>query len=69
MLAQHWAYVCARLYRELPRGEGMMCRALLAALPMLPTVLVRRWRARRRGDLGDRDILALATPEAVGESE
>jgi GT2 family glycosyltransferase len=68
MLAQHWAYVTARLYREAPSGDGTMCRALLAALPMLPAVLRRRWRERRRGDLDDRDILALATPPGAGES-
>jgi GT2 family glycosyltransferase len=67
MLAQHWAYVCARLYRELPSGEAMMYRALLAALPMLPVVLPKRWHERRRGDLGDRDILAMATPPQGGE--
>jgi hypothetical protein len=44
----------------------MMCRALLAALPMLPAALLRRWRERRRGDLGDRDILALAMPPEAG---
>jgi len=66
MLAQNWAYVAARLYREVPSGNGMMCRALLAALPMLPAALLRRWRERRRGDLGDRDILALAMPPEAG---
>ena len=68
MLAQNWAYVAARLYRELPSGEGMMCRALLAALPTLPAALIKRWSARRRGDLGDRDILALATRRQDGEA-
>ena len=63
MLTQHWVYVCARLYQEILRGEGTMCRALLRALPALLPALVRRWRARRRGDLSDRDVLAMATPE------
>jgi GT2 family glycosyltransferase len=67
MLAQNWAYVAARLYREMPSGDGTMCRALLAALPVLPAALLRRWRERRRGDLGDRDILALAMPPKAGE--
>ena len=62
MLSQHWVYVCARLYREVLAGEGRMCRALLRALPRLPQALAKRWRERRRGDLGDGDILALATP-------
>jgi GT2 family glycosyltransferase len=62
MLSQHWVYVCARLYREVLAGERMMCYALLRALPLLPAALIRRWRERHRGDLTDRDILALATP-------
>ena len=66
MLVQNWGYVAARLYRETPSGDGTMCRALLAALPVLPAALLRRWRERRRGDLGDRDILALATPPEPG---
>jgi GT2 family glycosyltransferase len=62
MLTQHLVYVWARLLREVPSGEGMMARALLRALPMLPRSLIKRWREHHRGDLGDRDILALATP-------
>ena len=65
LLAQHAAYICARLWRELTRGEGMTLRAVLRALPSLPAALARRWRERRRGDLSDRDILALADPLAA----
>jgi GT2 family glycosyltransferase len=67
MLTQHWVYVCARLYQEILRGEGTMCRALLRALPALLPALVRRWRARRRGDLSDRDVLAVVG-EAAGRA-
>jgi len=69
LLAQHWGYVCARLYRELPEGEGMMCRALLRALPVLPVALAKRWQERRRGDLDDRDILAMARPSLEDKPE
>lgn len=69
MLAQHFAYVCARLAREVSRGEGTMCRALLRALPMCAWVLMKRWAARRRGDLGDREILERAMPPAARQGE
>jgi hypothetical protein len=69
MLAQHWVYVCARLYREVLAGERMMCYALLRALPLLPAALIRRWREHHLGDLDDRDILAMATPLDQGERQ
>ncbi|GEM_PF-1778715 len=65
MLAEHLVYVCARLARELPSGEATMCRAALRALALLPRALQRRWAERRRGDLGDREILAISRPEAA----
>ena len=70
LLAQHFAYVWARLLREVLSGEGTMFRALLRALPMLGWVLMKRWSAHRRGDLGDREILDMARPAAarVGEA-
>jgi len=69
MLAQHFAYVCARLVREVSRGEGTMCRALLRALPMLPRVLAKRYAAHRRGDVGDREILDQAMPPVARQGE
>jgi GT2 family glycosyltransferase len=60
LLSQHVAYVWARLAREVLAGESMMCRALVRALPLLPRVVRKRWSARRRGDLGDREILGIA---------
>jgi GT2 family glycosyltransferase len=68
MLAENCAYVCARLLRELLGGEGTMARAFLRALPLLPRMLTRRWRDRRRGDLSDHQILAAAQPAAPAES-
>jgi len=68
LLAEHLAYVWARLASELPRGEGAMCRALLRALPLLPPALVKRWREHHRGDLSDGDILLTATPANAQEA-
>jgi len=65
LLAQHFAYVWARLVRELLSGEETMFRALVRALPMLGWVLMKRWSAYRRGDLGDREILEMARPAAA----
>ncbi len=65
LLLQHFAYVWARLVREVMSGEGMMCRALLRALPMLGWVSMKRWAAHSRGDLGDREILERAAPRAA----
>ncbi len=62
MLTQHLVYVWARLTREVLAGEAALCRALLRALPAFPSALRGRWQCRRRGDLGDRDILAMADP-------
>ena len=65
LLAQHFAYVCARLAREVLSGEGTMCRALLRALPLFRWVLLMRIRERRRGDLTDAEILRRACPPAA----
>lgn len=62
LLAQHLVYVWARLAREILAGDGMLCRALLAALPRLPRALMARRRVWRRGDLPDTDILERANP-------
>jgi len=62
MVTQHLVYVWARLTREVLAGEAALCRAVLRALPSFPSALRGRWQCRRRGDLGDRDILAMADP-------
>jgi len=67
MLVQHVAYVAIRLLREVTAGEALMAHALLRAVPAAPAALSRRWRERRRGDLPDRDILRLSTPQEEGE--
>jgi len=69
LLAQHFAYVCARLAREIMVGEETMCRALLRAAPLCGWMLLKRWGEHHRGDLGDREILALASPPGRRESE
>lgn len=69
LLTRHVAYVWARLAREVLAGESMMCRALLRALPLLPRAVRRRWAARRRGDLGDREILGAACPGTAERGE
>ncbi|HUU53558.1 MAG TPA: glycosyltransferase [Armatimonadota bacterium] len=66
-LAQHAAYVCARLFKEILSGEGTMARAVLRALPSSPSVLLKRWHEHRRGDLTDREIMAMARPPSSGE--
>jgi GT2 family glycosyltransferase len=68
LLAQHWGYVSARLMKEVPAGEPFMCHALLRAIPRLPRAIFRRHLARRRGDLSDRDILAMAHPITPADS-
>ena len=65
LLWQHFAYVCARVVREVLAGEGTMCRALLRALPLSRWVLLKRVGERRRGGLSDRQILARAEPPAA----
>lgn len=67
LLAQHFAYVWARLVSEVLRGEGMMCRAVLRALPLAPWVMMKRWREHRRGDVSDRAILQMARPPSADE--
>ena len=67
LLAQHGAYVCARLFKEVLGGEGTMARAVLRALPSCPLVLLKRWQQYRRGDLTDREIMAMARPPSAGE--
>ena len=67
MLAQHAAYVCARLFKEILGGEGTMARAVLRALPAYPSVLLKRWQQYRRGDLTDREIMEMARPPSAGE--
>ncbi len=62
MLAQHLAYVWARLFTEILNGERTMAYAVLRALPLLPRVLMKRWGLWRRGDLTDAQILAIARP-------
>jgi len=62
LLAQHFAYVCARLAKEIMAGQATMCRALLRAAPLCGWMLMKRWSQHRRGDLGDREILRLASP-------
>jgi len=62
LLTQHFVYVGARLLREIPGGVSMMSGAVLRALPVLPRALLRRWREPRRGDFGDREIMALLEP-------
>lgn len=62
LLTQHFVYVVARLAREVPSGVNMMSGAILRALPLLPRALLRRWQVQRRGDLGDREIMALLEP-------
>jgi len=69
LIARHLVYVWARLAQEILAGEGTICWALLRALPLLPCAMVKRSRARRRGDLGDRDILVMADPTAAAEPE
>ena len=69
LLDRHLVYVCARLGSELLAGERTMCRAVLRALPLLPWLLLKRWGERRRGDVGDREILARARPPAAGAFE
>jgi len=68
LLAQHAAYVVARLFKEILSGEGTMARAVLRAMPSCPFVLLKRWQQFRRGDLTDRDIMAMARPSATGNS-
>jgi len=67
LLAQHVAYVWARLVSEVLRGDGMMCRAVLRALPLAPWVMMKRWREHRRGDVSDRAILQMARPPSADE--
>jgi GT2 family glycosyltransferase len=67
LLAQHAAYVCARLFKEILGGEETMARAVLRALPSCPLVLLKRWQQYRRGDLTDREIMAMARPASAGE--
>jgi len=67
LLAQHFAYVWARLVSEVLRGEGTMCRAALRALPLAPWVMMKRWGQQRRGDVDDRTILQMARPPAADE--
>jgi GT2 family glycosyltransferase len=62
LLAQHVAYVWARLAFEVLCGESAICRATLRALPRLPLALLKRHQASHRGDLSDRDILTMADP-------
>ena len=66
MLAQHAAYVCARLFKEILGGEGTMARAVLRALPAYPSVLLKRWQQYRRGDLTDPEIMEMARPPSAG---
>jgi GT2 family glycosyltransferase len=68
MLAQHLAYVSARLLSECLRGERTMVQAVLRALPLAPRVMAKRWRDGQRGDLADREILDLARPPAADEA-
>jgi GT2 family glycosyltransferase len=67
LLARHLVYTWAVLARETDGESRMMTRAVIRALPLLPAVLLRRWREWRRGDLGDREILALSRPPAAGD--
>jgi len=67
LLAQHLAYVWARLASEVLAGEERMCRAVLRSAPLCPVALIMRAREYRRGDLGDRDILRRARPPAADE--
>lgn len=69
LIAQHLVYVWARLLHELLSGEGTICRAALRALSCLPIALLKRHQANRRGDLSDRDILAMANPPPPSASE
>ncbi len=66
LLAQHLAYLCARLAKEIMAGEGTLCRALFRGLPLCAWMLLKRWADYHRGDLGDREILALASPHRTG---
>ena len=59
LLTQHFAYVAARLVREVPAGENLMAGAVLRALPALPQAMWKRGKARRPGDLEDREIMTL----------
>lgn len=59
LLTQHFVYLAMRLVREVLNGENLAAGAVLGALPVLPRALRRRWQTHRRGDLDDREILAL----------
>ncbi|HUU53486.1 MAG TPA: glycosyltransferase family 2 protein [Armatimonadota bacterium] len=67
LLAQHVAYVCARLFREILSGDGTMARALLRAVAYCPWLMMKRWQQYRRGDLPDRHIMQLARPPSAVE--
>jgi GT2 family glycosyltransferase len=62
LLTQHFVYVAGRVSCELLMGVNMMAGAVLRALPLLPRALLRRWQSQRRGDLADREIIALLAP-------
>jgi len=68
MLAQHLAYVWARLFREILDGEGTIARAVLRALPLCPLLMVKRWGAHRIADLPDSEILTRARPPVLDHS-
>jgi GT2 family glycosyltransferase len=59
LLTQHFVYIAVRLVREVLEGEDLAAGAVLKALPALPRALLRRWQVHGRGDLADRQILAL----------
>ncbi len=67
MLAQHLAYVYARLLSEILNGEHTMAYAVLRALPLMPRVLMKRWSQWRQGDLTDAQILEIARPPLSDE--
>lgn len=62
MMAEHCAYVCARLVCEVLAGERMMARAIWRALPSYGRMARKRWQDYRRGDRSDRAILQQAQP-------
>jgi GT2 family glycosyltransferase len=68
LLAQHFAYVSARLAREILTGKRTMCLALLRAAPLWGWVMLKRWREHRHGDLADREILAMMSPRDAQEA-
>jgi GT2 family glycosyltransferase len=69
LMTQHFAYVAARLVKEVPAGEGMMRGALRQARPLVCRALRGRWREWRHGDHSDQEIMALLEPRPAERPE